>query len=249
MNYSNTPAYCKLQFEKTLLTIEERGHIYVEGTYVNRESKLTVYCIFHDKLLETTFTNYNRSKTGCLFCGRKIVSKALTGRIFNDETIVLMRDAANNRPLRGGRPRRWRETTAYRNYRQKVMEFWKNECAITGYKNQSNEQILVVHHLISANSNDELVLNPLNGIVIQDYLHVKFHNSFGYRNNTIQQFKDFLLQLPQVKNELKSTNNISIPISSQEELNNSYGSETKIYDYNKIIEILTLLDEIEKKLK
>jgi hypothetical protein len=249
MNYKNSDNFCSQQFKKTLELIEERGHTYVDGNYKTKESKLLVYCPFHDEFLETTFTNYKRSKTGCKYCGRDKVSEALTGRVFDDETIELMRTSANNRPLRGGKPRRWRETTGYRNFRKDVMKYWNNECAITGYKNKEEEQRLIVHHLISAKSNEKLVLNPLNGIVIQDYLHKKFHKNFGYQNNDFQQFRTFLLQLIQGEKTLGKKDNTISAISSQEEVENSYGSETKkFYNHNKIMELHELLGEIEKKL-
>lgn len=57
--------------------ILERGHIFISGEYSNRTAPLVVYCPFHNKKVETTFYNYERSITGLQCCGREQVSEKL----------------------------------------------------------------------------------------------------------------------------------------------------------------------------
>jgi 5-methylcytosine-specific restriction endonuclease McrA len=170
--------------------IEERGHIFVEGTYQNRESPLIVWCPIHNNEHTTTFYNYNRSQTGCPCCGRDQVSEKLTGRQYSEETLQKMTVAAGRRPYRGGKPRRWREDNNYRNWRGAVFLAYNNECAVTGTKLQYVGD-LVVHHLNCAKNHSHLAYVPENGIVLEKELHVYFHKTYGYGNNTVGQFKSF----------------------------------------------------------
>jgi len=43
MVYRNNKKFCELQMDRTMELIEYNGHVYVEGEYVNKNSKLTVY--------------------------------------------------------------------------------------------------------------------------------------------------------------------------------------------------------------
>ena len=126
MVYSNPQSVKDKTTEKTISLIEERGHIFVKGKYENRESKLIVFGSEHNKIHETTFYNYNRSRHGPPCCGDEAKSKKLTNRKYTDETLAKMREAASKRPSRGGKPRRWRETHAYRSWRTKVVNSFNN---------------------------------------------------------------------------------------------------------------------------
>lgn len=152
-----------------------------------------------------------------------------------------MRKKANERPYRGGKSRRWRENQRYRNWRAAVCNKWNNECAITGIKNSEDEQaerVLVAHHLVSASSSEDLAYNPSNGILIHKEIHKAFHLNFGYRNNTVGQFKEFIRRL--------LSNEIRVLISSQANLERLEGSETTVLNPARISKLHEYLDEIEK---
>ena len=234
MQYKNSDKSKQIQQNQTLNKIEENGHVFISGSYENRNSKLIIYCPKHDIENNTTFYNYNRSRTGCLFCGREQVSEKLTDRQFSEETHQKMIQSANKRPFRGGKPRRWRENQPYRNWRAAVCDRWDNECAVTGIKNKAGlgatgvadapsarplKPILIAHHLISAHSKEALALNVVNGILIHTDIHTTFHKNFNYTNNNVSQFKKFILLL--LKGE------IVMPISSQADSKESEGSETR----------------------
>lgn len=219
--------------------VRSRGHKLISGRMSSqqREKCYTVYCPEHDHTIVTSFHNYKRSRTGCLWCGRENVSAALTGRVYSEETLARMRVSANSRPDRGGRERRWRETHQYRVWLALVRQEWNYQCAITGITNVNpNDRLLVAHHLVSASSNEALTLTVENGILIHKDLHVAFHGLYGYRENTVEQFRDFIRKI--------ANNEIVVPISSQAESGGSEGSETRVYDPERIMELHERLGEI-----
>jgi hypothetical protein len=71
MVYIHSEEKKKKSFQKSLDLIKKRGHVFVEGTYENRDSKLVVFCPLHEQKHETTFYNYERSVTGMPCCGKK----------------------------------------------------------------------------------------------------------------------------------------------------------------------------------
>lgn len=174
MGYNNPEEVIKRTTEETMKNIEERCHEYVTGAFQNRESVLVVWCPKHNNEHSTTFYNYNRSKTGCPCCGREVVSKKLTRRSYSSETLEKMKKAAGLRPLRGGKPRRWRETNSYRNWRNDVFNQYNNQCAVTG---KTGEQIgdLVAHHLYCAKQHPNLIYVSENGIILSKEIHLNFH--------------------------------------------------------------------------
>lgn len=91
--------------QETFQIIEKRNHLYINGTYENKNSPLVIFCNIHQIEHITTFSNYNRSKTGCPCCGKEQTSKKLQNRTFSAETLQKMRSSALKRPLRGGKIR------------------------------------------------------------------------------------------------------------------------------------------------
>lgn len=226
--------------------IKKRNHTYIDGEVLTSErvQTFTIHCNVHDMPFQTTLYNYKRSVIGCKFCGRESSSAKLTEREFSQETLERMRISANLRPDRGGKPRRWRETNSYRTWVSEVREEWNNECAVTGEKNLvDGDKILAAHHLESAQNNETLVLTVENGILLHRDVHKAFHDNCGYGSNTVGQFKDFIDKL--VNNQIK----IVKPISSQGESEDSQGSETRVYDPERIMKLQERLGEIEIILK
>lgn len=188
----------QVQIEKTKETIQkihEREHIYIEGTYQDKNSRLVVFCPEHGTENVTTFTNYKRSLTGCKCCGREQVSSKLINRVFSPETISRQVESAYSRPDRGGKPRRWREEGKYRSWRKKVLANGSYQCAITG-----KTKNLECHHLYGTTEHENLIYVPENGIVLEHELHIEFHKLYGYRFNTLEQFELFVQKLAENRN-------------------------------------------------
>lgn len=230
MVYRNSKTFKQSQMDNALQIIEERGHIYISGDYETKESILNVVCLEHQKLHSTTFTNYTRSKTGLPCCGKAQVSKKLTGRGFSADTIKKMMVANNQRPYRGGKPRRWREQQSYRNWRKAVLQLYNNECAVTGLKPDQKNKV-VIHHIHGAHDNPDLIYVAENGIPILDEIHKDFHKKYGYFGCTLEDFQEYLINL------LEQQATQSKPISSQANPEGLEGSETRVYDPARVMKL------------
>lgn len=158
---------------QTAFSAERNKHIILEGVYQNRFSPLKVLCTKHNKVHNTNYYNYNRSLAG-LVCCKNV-----------------------KRESRGGQLRDWRRTSQGRSWRNKVLQAWDNKCAITG-KN-FNETSLVCHHFFNSLRGSKFAYSVKNGIVLSEDLHEKFHIQYGYTENNIEQFLDYLLVLKNSK--------------------------------------------------
>lgn len=233
MPYNQTTKLVQEKTKKIFTLIEQRGHLYIDGQYKNRQSILIIYCPIHKNEYATTFYNYKRSSSGCLCCSKAKVSAKLKNRKFSQKTILKMSNSAYTRPNRGGKPRRWRETFQYRTWRNFILQNYDSKCAVTGV---SKEKIgdLEVHHFYSTKTYPNLIYKVENGIVLHKSVHTLFHKKYGYNSNTLEQFCDFLLFL----------NSESMPISSQGELENSQGSETRAYDPERVMKLHERLEKL-----
>jgi hypothetical protein len=244
MPFKNSEENINSWHQKMIELLSSRKHQLVSGkiTSNQREKCYTVYCPQHDLSMVTSFYNYERSKNGCLLCGRDSVREQLSGREYSDETLEKMKVSARMRPDRGGKPRRWRETHSYRVWNASVREEWNNQCAITATKNLvKGDGLLVAHHLIGASKTASLALTVENGILIHKDLHTIFHSLYGYKDNTVEQFMNFIKRI--------NKNEIVVPISSQAEPGGSEGSETRVYDPERIMELHERLSETQKHLQ
>nr|ALH06408.1 putative HNH endonuclease [uncultured Trebouxia]ALH06410.1 putative HNH endonuclease [uncultured Trebouxia]ALH06456.1 putative HNH endonuclease [Trebouxia decolorans] len=138
----------------------------------------------------------------------------------------------------------WRRTKEYRVWEKTVKKQWNSECALTGCKHPKNKKdSLVIHHFYSFNTEfsspflNSLRFRPENGILICQSSHKAFHDMYGYRNNTIFQFLDFLKFL--MTDSIKST-----PISSQVFQEWKEGSETRVYDPARVMKLHERLGKI-----
>ena len=224
------------QIEKTTLqtmkNIVKNGHEYIAGEFENRVSYLIVWCPKHEQEHITTFYNYNRSRTGTPCCGKEQVCAKLSNRQFTIETLERMRKGALQKPLRGGLPRRWRET---------VLKDYGEECAVTGLKKIKTGD-LVVHHLYAAKKYPEFVYALENGIVLHKSIHNQYHKAFGYGKNTLEEFQLFLKGLldPQTNSML---------ISSQANSGGFEGSETRANDPERVMRLHERLEKVKVLLK
>lgn len=245
MVFKNSEKFKKKENEKILELTSLRNHVYVSGNYTAKESGLVVFCKNHKQQFTTTFTNYKRSKTGLPCCGNQIKSEKLKNRVFSKKTLQQMKESAEIRKstnrIIGNQ---WRRTKEYRIWEKTVKKEWNYECALTGYKPTKNKNdFLVIHHLYSFNTDfSSFFLNylrflPENGILICQPYHKAFHDMYGYRNNTIFQFLDFLKFL--MKDSIKST-----LISSQVFQEWKKGSETRVYDPARVMKLHERLGKI-----
>jgi hypothetical protein len=214
----------KMQFFLNL--IESRGHKYLSGDYQTKNSHLSIHCPKHGPF-ETNFDNYRRSKVGCKYCGRNLVSKALTGRQYSEDTISLMSLAARNRPRKIREDSEWRSTQEYRDWRKAVRESWGHSCAITGTKGTLDS-----HHIFTGSVWKEWKYSPENGILLSRAAHWTFHKYFGSKRNDLEQLITFTDML----------------ISSQAQLENWEGSETRSYDSDRIMRTQERLAQLRPKL-
>lgn len=238
MIYKNPDWQKQKMIQKTFAKILKNNHQFCEGIYENRQSRLVIYCWKHDTKHETTFYNYLRSQTGMPCCGNQRKMSRLKNRIFSIQTIDKMKQAARNRPLRGGKPRKWRKNKNYQLWREKVFQKWNNKCAITGQTKEGAN--LVCHHLISAHLDQKLCYIPSNGILITKKLHKLFHDTYGYTKNDISQFRSFLFDL--LTNENLRLINLSSSQASKELLE---GSETKAHNPERIMKLHERLGKLK----
>ena len=213
--YANSQDFKNKKLETFLELIFSRNHEFVSGDYENKLSQLQVYCPIHNVLHTTNFDNYRRSKTGSPCCGRDSKSKLLTGRVYTPETIGKMKLGARNRPRKDRTNKEWRKTQEFRDWRIKVRKEWNYVCAITGLKGD-----LDAHHLHNGNLYDSLRYNSNNGVLIDTYYHKLFHDTYGYNNNTLEMFLDFISKL----------------INNQVQLESWKGLETRTYDPERVME-------------
>jgi len=228
-------------FEK----MEKYKHTCINCVFLNSNSPLIVFCEKHDVVHETTFYKYTRAKTGLPCCGNALKSEKLAGRKFSPETIERMKVASNQRPSRGGAPRRDREKSPNRKWIRQIYANFNNTCAITGVPLQRTGKRgnLVAHHLYNLTAFPHLSVIPENGVLLTATLHTQFHKNYGYKNNTLPQFQEFLLFLI---DSLQKSKNELMPISSQANLKKLEGSETRAYDRDKVMKLYKRLEEIDK---
>lgn len=109
-------------------------------------------------------------------------------------------------------------------------------------QNKSSETELVAHHFFNASNGEKFACNTKNGIVLEKNLHVLFHNMYGYRDNTLQQFQDFLYLLVQSQFKSTSSQGGSFLIISNKKL--FQGSETRVLDSQLIKRLHEFLGEL-----
>ena len=54
---------------------------------------------------------------------------------------------------------------------------------------------LIAHHIYSYDNNKELRLDIDNGITVLEEIHLQFHSIYGYGNNNLEQWNEFLNSL------------------------------------------------------
>jgi len=81
------------------------------------------------------------------------------------------------------------QTSKYVNWRKSVFE--RDNYTCQKYKIRGGK--LIAHHIESFHKNKKLIFSLTNGITLSKKAHQEFHKIYGYKNNTRQQLKKFLL--------------------------------------------------------
>lgn len=81
-----------------------------------------------------------------------------------------------------------RKFSEYRSWRKQIYERDNYICQICRQRGGR----LIAHHLASYASNKDLRIDLDNGITLCRKCHIIFHKKYGYKNNTKEQFKEFL---------------------------------------------------------
>lgn len=249
MPFRNKPEELEKFHQQMLDLIQARGHEYVSGkmTKSQNDECYIVYCPKHKcKVLIKnseliSYREYNRRRFGCLECAKERQKQASTDKIMPQsakDTIAAFRRSQT----RDGILRKFRKTSQYREWQRTVRENWGGECAITGIKNPpkgSDTFLLVTHHLYGVKLSKVLSTFPDNGIFIHREIHDAFHGLYGYNENTLDQFLEFLIKLKNKEVEL------DVLISSQTSPEGVGGSETRLYDPERIMKVHERLDRLK----
>lgn len=83
-----------------------------------------------------------------------------------------------------------RNYSDYKEWREKVFQRDNYTCQVTGKQGR-----LVAHHLYSYDKNKNKRLDINNGITILEEIHKQFHSIYGYGNNTLEQWEEFINNL------------------------------------------------------
>lgn len=243
MTFKNSDEFKQQKMQRVLEKTFSNNHIFQNGNYITKKSSLCIFCNTHNVLHKTTFENYLWSRNGLPCCGNEKKSKKLKQRVFSACTIQRMRQSAKTRPNKGAiskkHPKYWRRTPQYRDWEKKIKHYWNNECAVPGVKTN-----LRCHHFYSFSKTHSFPYQTLlrydcqNGILLHEPIHVLFHNSFGYTNTTLDQFLLFLKDLLSLS---------TMPISSQARQECREGSETRVYDPERVMKLHERLEKIQQR--
>ena len=78
----------------------------------------------------------------------------------------------------------------YKDWRETVFQRDEYTCQVTGKKGR-----IVAHHIYSYDKHKNLRLDVNNGITVLEEIHLQFHSLYGYGNNDLEQWNEFLNSL------------------------------------------------------
>lgn len=165
---------CKSEFKTRRSTSKYCCHeCYIKDVLNNR---ITCYCNYCGSELHLSGKNYNRSKKH--FCNKTCSGKYHEGK--NNPSYNFELDEEDRKAKR--------RIFGYENFRNEVLERDNYTCQISGNK----ECKLEVHHLNGFDNFKDSRLNVNNAITLSKEIHLLFHKTYGYGNNTKEQFKEFV---------------------------------------------------------
>jgi Protein of unknown function (DUF723) len=77
LNGEKVKTFREIKHQELSELAENRGHQLKNGAYTNCRSSFIIFCPLHNSETQTTFTNYKKSKFGCLCCARAKQSQAV----------------------------------------------------------------------------------------------------------------------------------------------------------------------------
>lgn len=186
--------YREIRIPKTEAKIKEKcasvGSTYVEGSHILGGSGFSVRCGC-GTVFQSTVQNFlsDRQRGTCSSCSYK----SNTGPLCSSWNPALSEEERNRRRSR-----------EFIHWSRAVLHRYDYTCAISGLKGVQ----LASHHIFSFGSYPDLRYDVSNGVAISRGLHKEFHDSYGYGDNTLEQFKEFFYIKTQTHFSSESTANI-----------------------------------------
>ena len=164
----------EITYRKVKKFIEECGCKLLSTKYVNARTKLKIQCACGE-VFEVCFNHFkNDGQQQCAECG----IKKRTGENHPKYNPNLTEEERE-------------ELRSYPQYRQFVKQVYENDnytCRCCG----DNKNGIESHHLNGYKWDKTNKVNPINGITLCEECHKEFHKLYGRRNNTIEQFREFI---------------------------------------------------------
>lgn len=184
-NYYNKNSRCpycegnaKKEHEQFIKEIKIKNpNIEILGEYKGSHVKIKCKCKIDKCVWYPTPSSLLYSDTGCPECYKRIY-KGETHPLYNHN--ITEEERKNKRNFH-----------EYREWRIKCYERDNYTCQVTGIRGGD----LVVHHLYSYNKYRCLRTVVENGITISKDIHDLFHSIYGYGNNTLEQWEEFINNL------------------------------------------------------
>ena len=151
------------------------SNIEILSEYVGVYDYIKCRCLLDDNIWEITPHNLLKGR-GCPECAK---------RNFQGENNPRWNPTITDEEREIGR-----NYSDYKEWRESVFKRDNYTCQVTGKQGR-----LVAHHLYSYDINKEKRLDIDNGITILEEIHRKFHLMYGYGNNTLEQWNEFINNL------------------------------------------------------
>lgn len=182
-NFQGKKTYCcstcgykklKNDYEEVAKFIEDKGCKLLSEEYINAGTKLKIQCACGE-VFEVCFNHFKSDgQQQCPKCG----IKKITGENHPKYNPNLTEEERE-------------KLRSYPQYRQFVKQVYENDnytCRCCG----DNKNGIESHHLNGYKWDKTNKVNPINGITLCEECHKEFHKLYGRRNNTIEQFREFI---------------------------------------------------------
>lgn len=158
------------------------SEILVKVNYLKKYShaEVTCECDECNKILNMPYESYYRynrnGKIYCISCARKIFNTGKNSPLWNSNKTEEERINKRKYP-------------EYNNFIKKVLIRDNYTCQCCG---KYSEHDLIAHHLDGYDWCIERRTDETNGITLCEKCHKNFHSLYGYGNNTVEQFKEWI---------------------------------------------------------